>query len=57
MLNSLKVKELSQDLQQSIKSIEEQLIDVVNAMSNGFRIGIDKDTYVAKKRINGKREK
>ena len=51
------MKELSQDLQQSIKSIEEQLIDVVNAMSNGFRIGIDKDTYVAKKRINGKREK
>ena len=51
------MKELSQDLQQSIKSIEEELIDVVDTMSNGFRIGIDKDTYVIKKRINGKREK
>ena len=51
------MKELSQDLQQSIKSIEEELIDVVKIMSNGFRIGIDKDTYAIKKRINGKREK
>ena len=59
MLNNLKLNYIDQAQAQTIKDNEIELLRVANAMSDGFQIGNDKDTYIIKKKLkkNNKEKK
>ena len=59
MLNKLKLNHIDQAQAQTIKDNETELIRVIEIMSSGFRIGIDTDEYIIKKKLkkNGKKKK
>mgnify|MGYP003114775559 CR=1 FL=1 len=50
MLNNLKLKVLATDLQLFIKSNEEELVRVSEALVEGFTFGQDSDEYILKKK-------
>ena len=59
MLNNLKLNHIDQEQAQTIKDNEIELLRIVNVMSEGFRIGNDKDDYIIKKKLkkNDKKKK
>ena len=59
MINNLKLNHLNQVEAQTIKDNEIELLRVVNAMSDGFQIGNDKDQYIIVRKLkkNDKKKK
>jgi len=51
MLNNLKLNHIDQAQAQTIKDNEAALIEAVEIMSSGFRIGNDQDSYIIKKKL------
>ena len=51
MLNNLKLNHIDQAQAQTIKNNEIELLRVVAAMSEGFKIGNDKDQYIIVRKL------
>ena len=51
MLNKLKLNHIDLAQAQTIKDNETGLIEAVEIMSSGFRIGNDQDSYIIKKKL------
>ena len=51
MLNNLKLDHIDQEQAKTIKNNEIELLRVVDAMSNGFQLGNDKDQYVIVRKL------
>ena len=51
MLNNLKLNHIDLAQAQTIKDNETGLIEAVEIMSSGFRIGNDQDSYIIKKKL------